>query len=69
MRWHFGTHSLWLDALLGLEAVGKFLVLPQLNMLDFVDSLTVSEEQKELGCRGGVRLVGGGEGGETIVGV
>lgn len=69
MRCHFGTHSLWLDALLGLEAVGKVLVLPQFNMLDFVDSLIVSEERRELGCRGGVRLVGGGEGGETIVGM
>lgn len=44
MRWHFGTHSLWLDALLSLEAVGKVLVPPQLNMLDFIDSLTLSEE-------------------------
>ena len=36
--WHFGTHSLWRDTLLSLDIVGRILVMPQSNALDFADS-------------------------------
>ena len=36
--WLFGTHSLWRDTLLSLDIVGRALVLPQSDVLDFVCS-------------------------------
>lgn len=37
MKWLFGAYSLWRDALLSLDTVGRALVLPQDDMTDFVD--------------------------------
>ena len=39
LYWLFGTHFLWRDTLLILNIVGRDLVLPQMNVLDFGDFL------------------------------
>ena len=37
LYWLFGTHSLQRDTMLGLDIVGRALVLQQNNVLEFVD--------------------------------
>ena len=37
LHWLLGTDSLWRNTLLNIDIVGKALVLPQSNMLDFGD--------------------------------
>ena len=66
----FGTHSLWRDSLHSLDIVGRVLVLPQSNVLDFVDSPRKS--LPSLRCQWGLRWgmggrnVEGAEGGEVV---
>lgn len=38
VNWPFGTHCLWWEAFLSLDIVRRGLVLPQFDILDFVDS-------------------------------
>lgn len=51
--WLFGAHSFWWDALLNLDAGGSGLVLPQLDMPDFVDSSWEAILRSEWGMGGG----------------
>ena len=39
LHWLFGTHSVWMDTLFSLDIEGRALVLPQNNVVGFVDSL------------------------------
>ena len=38
MNWYFGAHSFWRDTLLSLDIAGRALVLPQSDVLGYVDS-------------------------------
>lgn len=71
MSWLFGTHPLGRGALLSLDAVGRGLILPQLNVTGFFFtlhgrsySLEGVDEGWVMGEGGGSR---GGEGEETVV--
>ena len=37
-NWLFGAHVIWRDTLLSLDAEGRDLVLPQVDIANFVDS-------------------------------
>lgn len=71
MSWLFGTHPLGRGALFSLDAMGRGLILPQLNVTGFfllsMGGLTLWKEW----MRGGLWVRGegsrGGEGEETVV--
>ena len=66
LYWIFGAHFLWRDTLLSLDIVGRALVLPQSNVIDFVDfpwkTLPSLRSGWGVGWGGKVKGTGGGEG-------
>lgn len=61
LNWLFVAHFLWRDTLLSLDTVGRALVLPQSNVLDFVDSPWEVLSSLRSGWESGVAGTGGGE--------
>lgn len=57
----FGVHQIWLDTLLSLGAVRRFLVLSQLDVLSFVESSWKTLSFLRNGCGVAWGEIGGGE--------